>query len=50
MDMVGLVAAGMEVVNGAHAGHSQGGWSHVGRYRSISRVRGEDTDEAQSHR
>ena len=37
----GLDGAGMVVVNGMHAGHSQGVWSRVGRCRSISRVRGD---------
>ena len=36
MAMVG--GAGMEVVDGMHVGQSQGGWSHVGRCRSTSRV------------
>ena len=31
----GLGEAGMEVVDGMYAGQSQGGWSYVGRYRSI---------------
>ena len=31
----------MEVVDGMHVEQSQGGWSHVGRCRSTSRVRGE---------
>ena len=37
--MVGWVGTGMEVVVGMHAGHSQEGWSHIGRYRSAFRVR-----------
>ena len=36
----GMGGAGMEVVDGMHAGQSQMGWSHFGRCRSISRVRG----------
>ena len=32
----GLDGAGMEVVDGMHAGQGQGGLSHVGRLRSIS--------------
>ena len=36
-----LDGAGMEVVNGMHAGLSQWCWSHVGRFRSTSRVRGD---------
>ena len=36
-----LVGAGMEVVDGMHAGRSQGCWSHVVRCRSTSRVRGD---------
>ena len=43
MAMVVWVGAGMEVVDGIHAGQSQGGWSHVGRCWSVSRVRGDDT-------
>ena len=39
--MVGWAGTGMEVVDGMHAGQSQGGWSHVCRCRSISRVRGD---------
>ena len=39
--MVGLVGAGLEVEDGMHAERRQGGWSHVGRCRSISRVRGD---------
>ena len=31
----------MEVVDGVHAGQSQGGWTHAGRCRSTSRVRGD---------
>ena len=31
----------LEVVDGMHAGQSQGGWSHVGRCRIVSRVRGD---------
>ena len=31
----------MEVVDDMHAGQSQGGWSHVGKFRSASRVRGD---------
>ena len=31
----------MEVVDGMQAGKRQGGWSHVGRCRSTSRVRGD---------
>ena len=38
MAMVEWVGEGMEVVDGMHAGHSQGGWSHVGKFRSTSRV------------
>ena len=34
----GLCEVGMEVVDGMHAGQSHGGWSHVGRCRSISRL------------
>ena len=41
MAMVGLVEAEMEVVDGMHAGQSQGGWSHVGRCRGTSRVPGD---------
>ena len=33
--------AGMEVVDGMHVRQSQGGWSHVRRCRSISRMRGD---------
>ena len=36
--MIGLVGAAMEVMDGMHAGQS---WSHVGRFRSTSRVRGD---------
>ena len=39
--MVGLVGVGMEMVDRKHAGQSQGGWSHVGRCRGTSRVRGD---------
>ena len=39
----GLVRAGIEVVAGRHTGQSQGGWTHVGRCQSSSRVRGDDT-------
>ena len=35
----GLGGTGMEL----HAGQSRGGWSHVGRCRSTSQVRGDDT-------
>ena len=31
----------MEVVDGMHAGQSQGSWSLVGNRRSIARVRGD---------
>ena len=40
----------MEVVVGKHARKARKGWSHVERCRSTSRVRGEDTDDNQSHR
>ena len=43
MVIVGWVLAWMEVVVGRHAGQSQGRLTHVGRSRSTSRVRGEDT-------
>ena len=44
------MGAGMEVVVGRQAGQSpMGAWSHVGRCRSISRVRGEYTDYTRSH-
>ena len=33
-----------------HAGQSIGGLSHFGRFRSISRVRGEDYDDTRNHR
>ena len=48
--MLGWVGTGMEVVDGKHVGRSQGGLRHVGRCLSTSRVRGEDTDDTQSHR
>ena len=38
--MVGWVGAGMEVVDLIH-GQSQGGWSHDGRCRNISKVSGD---------
>ena len=38
--MVGWVGAGMEVVDGMHAGQSRWGGSLVGRCRSTSRARG----------
>ena len=50
MAMVGLLGTGMGVVNGMHAGQSKEGWSYVGRCRSTSRVRFEDTDNNRSHR
>ena len=37
----GLGGAGIEVVDGMHAGKSHRDWSHEGRCRSISRVRGD---------
>ena len=37
----GLVGAGMDVVDGMCSGQSPEGWSHVGRCRSMSRVRGD---------
>ena len=40
----------MEVVDGSHAGQSQGGWLQVGRCRSTSPVRDEDTGDTRSHR
>ena len=36
----GLDGAEIKVVDVMHAGQSTGGWSHVGRYRSNSRVGG----------
>ena len=45
-----LVARSDGLVDYVHAGQSEGGWSHVGRCRSASRVRGEDTDDSQSDR
>ena len=47
---VGLGARSDGLVDYVHAGQSEGGWSNVGRCRSTSRVRGEDTDDTQSHR
>ena len=44
------VEAEIDVVDGLHAGKSQGGWSHVVRCRSIYRVQGKDNDETRSHR
>ena len=41
MAMTGWVGAGMEVVDGMHAGQSQGCWAFVWRGRSISRIRGD---------
>ena len=41
MTMLGRVGKGMEVVDGVHEGQSQGGWLHVGRCQSTSRVRGD---------
>ena len=41
MDMVGWVAAGLEVVDDMHAGQSQGGCLHIGTCRSTSQVRGD---------
>ena len=35
MATVGLVGAGMEVVDGRHVRQSHGGWSHVGRGRAL---------------
>ena len=35
----------IEVVDSMHDGQSQEGWSHVGRFRSASRMRGGDTDD-----
>ena len=49
MTMVGWLRAGMEVVDGKHAGQSQGGWLHVGTCQSAPIVRGEDTDDTRSH-
>ena len=40
----------MEVMVGKDAGQRQGGWSHVRRCRSTSRVRDENTDDTRSHR
>ena len=37
----GYCRAGMEVVDGMHAGQSQGDWSHVGRCWIASRMRGD---------
>ena len=48
--MVGWVETGMEVVDGMYAGQNKGGGSHVGRCRSTSRERDEDTDNTRSHR
>ena len=45
--MVGWVGVGW-VVDGMHAGQSQGGWSHVGRCWSTSRVEG-DTPMTNDH-
>ena len=42
----GLGGAGMEVLDGIHAGQSQGGLSHVERCRSTFRVQG----DTRSHR
>ena len=39
MAMVGWAGAGMEVVDGMYVGRSQGGWSHMGRWQRISRLR-----------
>ena len=44
------MGAGMQVVDGMHAGQSQVGWSHDGRCCSTSRVLGEVTDDTRSHR
>ena len=44
MAVVGWVGAGMEVMDGMHAGQSQGG------FRCSLRVRGEDNDNTRSHR
>ena len=41
MAMVGWVEAAVDVVDGMYAGQSQGGWSHFGRCRRVSRVRGD---------
>ena len=41
MAMMGWVSAGMEVVDGRHAGQSQLGWSHIDRCRRTSPVRGD---------
>ena len=49
MDMMSWVGEEMGVVNGMHAGQSHG-VSHVGRCRSTSRLRDEDTDDNRSHR
>ena len=38
---VGFGGGRMEVVDGMHTGRRQGGWSHVGRDRSTSRVQGD---------
>ena len=52
MDMLGLVGAGMEVVDGMHAGQSYGASSHVGRCWNTSRMRGDTVmipDHISSH-
>ena len=40
----------MEVVDDVHEDKAKRDWSHVGRCRSISRVRSEDTNDIPSHR
>ena len=47
---VGLGGSRDGVVDRNHARQSKGGWSHVGRYRRTSRVRGEDNHVTRSHR
>ena len=41
MAIMGWVKIWIEVVDGIHAGQSQGGWSHVKSCRSTSRLRGD---------